>query len=83
MNSLCRLRVPAGRRKYFTDQEWNQDKKWVADQIRDEFYLRAFDKKTSDRAQFTDDPEVLKAIESLPKAESLMSEAQKVLARRQ
>jgi len=67
----------------FTDEDWNRDKKWLTEQIRDEFYLRAFDKKTSDRAQFVDDPEVQKAVENLPKAETLMSEAVKALARRQ
>ena len=67
----------------FTDADWNRDKKWLGEQLRDEFYLRAFDKKTSDRAQFVDDPEVQKAIENLPKAETLMAEAQKVLAKRQ
>ncbi|MEO8597086.1 MAG: S41 family peptidase [Candidatus Solibacter sp.] len=67
----------------FTDDEWTRDRTWLAEQVRDEFYLRAFDKKTSDRAQFVDDPEVQKAIENLPKAEALMGEAQKVLARRQ
>jgi carboxyl-terminal processing protease len=66
----------------FTDAEFNRDKKWLTEQIRDEFYLRAFDKKTSDRAQFVDDPEVQKAVESLPKAEAMHSEAQKVLAAR-
>src|SRR5450631_89041 len=68
----------------FTDAEWNRDKKWMMEQIRDEFYLRAFDKKTSDRAQFMDDPEVQKAVENLPKAEAMLGEAQKVMsARRQ
>jgi carboxyl-terminal processing protease len=66
----------------FTDAEFDHDKKWLTEQIRDEFYLRAFDKKTSDRAQFVDDPEVQKAVESLPKAESMLSEAQKVMAAR-
>ena len=66
----------------FTDAEWNRGKKWLTEQIRDEFYLRAFDKKTSDRAQFVDDPEVQKAVESLPKAESMLGEAQKIMAAR-
>jgi carboxyl-terminal processing protease len=66
----------------FTDAEWNREKKWMTEQIRDEFYLRAFDKKTSDRAQFMDDPEVQKAVENLPKAESMLGEAQKVMAAR-
>jgi carboxyl-terminal processing protease len=67
----------------FTDAEFERDKKFVAEQLRDEFYMRAFDKKTSERAQIIDDPEVAKAVETLPKAESLMSEAIKTLARRQ
>jgi carboxyl-terminal processing protease len=66
----------------FTDAEFNRDKKWLTEQIRREFYLRAFDKKTSDRAQFLDDPEVQKAVENLPKAETLLAEAQKVMAAR-
>ncbi len=66
----------------FTDAEFDHDKKWLTEQIRDEFYLRAFDKKVSDRAQFVDDPEVQKAVESMPKAEAMLSEAQKVMAAR-
>ena len=66
----------------FTDAEFNHDKKWLTEQIRDEFYLRAFDKKTSDRAQFADDPEVQKAVDNLPKAATMLSEAQKVMAAR-
>jgi carboxyl-terminal processing protease len=66
----------------FTDAEFNRDKKWLIEQIRDEFYLRAFDKKTSDRAQFVDDPEVQKAVDNLPRAETMLSEAQKVMAAR-
>jgi carboxyl-terminal processing protease len=66
----------------FTDAELTRDKKWLTEQLRDEFYLRAFDKRTSDRAQFVDDPEVQKAVENLPKAETLHAEAQKVMAAR-
>ncbi len=54
----------------------------MTEQIRDEFYLRAFDKKTCDRAQFVDDPEVQKAVDELPKAEAMHAEAQKVMAAR-
>jgi carboxyl-terminal processing protease len=65
-----------------TNAEFDKDKQWVREQIRDEFYLRAFDKKTSDRAQIIDDPEVAKAVEALPKAENLTTEAQKLAPRR-
>jgi carboxyl-terminal processing protease len=67
----------------FTDAEFNRDKTWLRDQLRYELYLRAYNRKTADRAKFTSDPEVQHAIESLPKAQTLLAEAQKVLARRQ
>ncbi len=66
----------------FTEAEFSRDRKWLTEQIRKEFYMRAFDKKTADRAQFVDDPEVQKAVESLPKAEALLGEAQKIMAAR-
>ena len=45
-------------------------------------YIRAFDKETADQARWQDDPEVQKAIESLPRAQLLLQSAQRVLARR-
>jgi carboxyl-terminal processing protease len=65
-----------------TDAEFQHDKKWLREQIRDEFYLRAFDKKTSDRAQTVDDPEVAKAVEALPQADKLHVEAEKLTPRK-
>src|ERR1051326_5014732 len=62
--------------------DFDRDKQWDREQIRDEFYLRAFDKKTSDRAQIMDDPEMAKAVEALPKAQGLMSEAQKLVPKK-
>jgi len=66
----------------FTDAEYSRDTKWLTEQIRKEFYMRAFDKKTADRASFMDDPEVQKAVENMPKAAALLGEAQKVMAAR-
>jgi carboxyl-terminal processing protease len=65
-----------------TDAEYQRDKNWLREQLRDEFYLRAFDKKTSERAQIVDDPEVSKAAESLPVADKLHAEAEKLTPRR-
>jgi carboxyl-terminal processing protease len=67
----------------FTSEEFDKDRKWVGEQLRAEFYMRAFDKKTSERAAIVDDPEVQKAVENLPKAQGLMADAQKALAQRQ
>ena len=45
-------------------------------------FSRAFDKKTADRAAYHADPEVQRAIESLPKAQALLQQAERILARR-
>ncbi|HXS94542.1 MAG TPA: S41 family peptidase [Candidatus Limnocylindrales bacterium] len=66
----------------FTDEEFNANKDWVRDQIRYEFYFRVWDKPAADRAQWQNDPEVKKAIESMPKAQELLQNVQKVMAQR-
>ena len=66
----------------FTEEEFSADKDWVRKQLRWEMYFRAFDKETAYRAMWRDDAETAKAIESLPKAETLLHSAQQVLARR-
>jgi carboxyl-terminal processing protease len=65
-----------------TEAEYQHDKEWLREQIRAEFYLRAFDKKTSDRTIIMDDPEVAKAVEALPQADKLHTEAEKLAPRR-
>ena len=55
----------------------------MKEQIRFEFYYRAFDKTTAYRAMWQADPEIARAIESLPKAQSLLAGANKVYAMRQ
>ena len=67
----------------FTDADFERDKKFVNEQLRTEFYFRAFERKTSERAMILDDPEVIRAVETLPQAQSLLAEAQKIQARRQ
>jgi len=64
----------------FTDAEFDAQKDWVRDRIRWEFYYRAFDKNTAYRAMWAGDPEVLKAIESLPKAQTLLNQSARVYA---
>ena len=66
----------------FTDAEFTANRDWVRDQIRYELYFRAFDKKTADRAAFQADPEVQRAIESLPKAQALLQQAERVVVHR-
>jgi len=66
----------------FTDAEFDAQKDWVRDRIRWEFYYRAFDKNAAYRAMWAGDPEVLKAIESLPKAQTLLNQSARVYAMR-
>lgn len=66
----------------FTDAEFNENKEWLKGRIRYEFYFRVWDKATADRSMWADDPEVKKGIENLPKAQLLLSQAEKVYAMR-
>jgi carboxyl-terminal processing protease len=66
----------------FTDEEFDSSKDFLKHWIRWEFYFRAFDKETADRAGWQDDPEVQKGIQSMPRAASLLLQVQRVLAER-
>jgi carboxyl-terminal processing protease len=66
----------------FTDAEFAANRDWIRTRLRWEFYFRAFDKTTADRARWRDDAEVQKAIESMPKAQALLEGVQRVMARR-
>jgi len=66
----------------FTDADFDANKDWLKAQIRWELYFRAFDKNTADRARWLEDPEIKKATESMPRAQSLMQQVERVLAQR-
>jgi len=57
----------------FTDEEFAANRRWISDRLRMELLERAYDRQTAVRALIRDDPEVHKAIESMPKAQSLLS----------
>jgi carboxyl-terminal processing protease len=57
----------------FTDEEFAANRQWISDDLRLELLQRAYDKNTAVRAIMQSDPEVRKAIESLPKAQSLLA----------
>ena len=66
----------------FTDDEFNANRDWMTEEIRYELYFRAFGKKTADRARWSGDPEIKKGIESLPQAQGLLRQVERVLAQR-
>ena len=57
----------------FTDEEFTTNRQWISDQLRLELLQRAYDKNTAVAAIMHDDPEVHRAIDSLPKAQSLLA----------
>jgi hypothetical protein len=64
----------------FTQAEFDAQKDWLKERIRWEMYYRAFDKNAAYRSMWAADPEIQKAIESLPKAQSLLNQATRVYA---
>ena len=66
----------------FTDAEFADAHQFVSDQIRFELYRRAFGREAANHAALESDPEVLHAIDSMPKALALYQNVQRVLARR-
>ncbi len=58
------------------------DRDWIKRQLTKEMYIYAFDVDASDRIFAKTDPEVKKAVESMPKAAALVANARRVMAKR-
>jgi carboxyl-terminal processing protease len=66
----------------FTEGEYTQDRDWIKRQLAGEMYITAFNKDESDRVLALTDPEVERAVESMPRARALVETAKKVVAQR-
>jgi len=66
----------------FTEAEFTQDRDYIKRDLAIEMYITGFNKDESDRIAAATDPEVERAVESLPKARALVDNAKKVLAQR-
>lgn len=66
----------------FTDGEFNQNRAWIEEELKRELYTRAFDKRSADRIAMSGDPEVRRAVESLPHAHALLEQVKRAMARR-
>ena len=66
----------------FTEAEWAQDHEWIKQQLRAEMYVTAFGADESRRLRVETDPEVQKAIDSMPRAKALLDNAKKMLVQR-
>ncbi|HLK69041.1 MAG TPA: S41 family peptidase, partial [Bryobacteraceae bacterium] len=66
----------------FTETQFTQDHDWMKRYLAKEMYIYAFNVDESDRIFAQTDPEVEQAIESMPKASSLVQSVKKVVAQR-
>jgi carboxyl-terminal processing protease len=66
----------------FTEADFTKDYDWTRRRVQAEIYQTAFSVDESRKYQVKTDPEVEQAIESLPKAQALLSSARKIIAER-
>jgi carboxyl-terminal processing protease len=66
----------------FTEAEFTQDRDWMKRGLAVDMYITAFNKDESDRVLAQTDPEVERAVESMPKARALLETAKKIIVQR-
>ena len=65
----------------FSAAEFERDRSWIKEHLRLEVLVTAFSREESDRSMFQNDPEVHKALESLPASKALLDRAHEIIAR--
>ncbi len=66
----------------FTESELAENQAWIQRKIKQEVFLSTFGLQESFKVQLEADPQVLKAVESMPQARALYENARKVIAQR-
>jgi len=66
----------------FTEKDFTADHDWIRRYLAKEMYLYAFNVDESDRMFAETDPEVARAIDAMPKAETLVENARKIVVQR-
>jgi carboxyl-terminal processing protease len=66
----------------FTEADFTANHQWVKEQLKHEFYITSFGLDDSERVKIEQDPEVIKAIESMPKAKQLLDSSKKQIVQR-
>ncbi len=78
--TLDRLRDYLHANSYkFTDEQFARDSDWIRRYLAKEMYVWAFDVNESDKVFAITDPEVARAVQSLPKASTLLESARRVI----
>jgi hypothetical protein len=63
----------------FTSNEFDHERPWIRDRLREELFITAFSKEDSDRLTFQNDPEVLKGLGSLPASKTMLDRAHEIV----
>lgn len=66
----------------FTEAEWAENNTWLKQRVKYEFSITAFGVDEARKYAIEIDPQVLKGIESLPKAKQLLESAKKMIVQR-
>jgi carboxyl-terminal processing protease len=66
----------------FTPADFAANREWVKQELKREMYITAFNQDEAQQVAIEQDPEVLKAIDSMPKAKALVENAKKLLVQR-
>ena len=65
------------------DADFEHDRDWISQRMREEFFITAFSKDDADRFTLDNDPEIQKAVDALPSSKALLEKAKEVFANRQ
>lgn len=66
----------------FTETEFTENHDWVKARLKHDMYVTAFNKEEADKADMDTDPMVIKGMDDLPKAKTLLDSAKKMLVQR-
>jgi len=64
----------------FPAEDFERDRGWISDRLREELLITAFNKDVSDQVALRNDPEVLRGVESLSSSKALLDRAHETLA---
>ena len=66
----------------FTEAEWSENIDWTRQQLRREMFITAFNVEEARKVAVQNDPMVIRALDSIPKAKALLETSKKLMVQR-
>jgi carboxyl-terminal processing protease len=66
----------------FTEADWTENRTWIQQQLKREMYATAFSYEDSQKVAIETDPEVLKAMDAMAEARTLLDKSKKLVVER-